>query len=247
MAKAESPFFSIGRINIKKGLRNPLRHNLREALCGSHIDPSRSVRNYRLIDIGNSEQVEEWANALINEAGCHVRVDACLAVEVLFSLPASWLEVDTRPYFKDCLHWLTVEYKGLEILDFSVHLDEGAPHAHALILALKDGKLQGNKIAGDRQTLRLKKDSFFEAVAKKHGFEKTKRLNKAEAESLFKSLILEIENEGHLTKSKLYNLIRDEIRKNPAPYALALGIEAEPKRGKERTFAQIMTKPVKSL
>lgn len=164
----ESLYMRMARINVKKGLVIPLKHNLRESQrergARSNIDASRSHLNYQLTDMGNAEQINEWAYSLIEESGAKVRANASLAMEIVFSLPPHWLKIDTKPYFQDCLDWVRKEFQGLEILDFSVHLDESTPHAHAIILSLKDGKLRGDEIVGGLGVMARRQDNFYNQV-----------------------------------------------------------------------------------
>lgn len=249
----ETIFMRMESINVRKGLLKPLRHNLREDQnergARQHIDPEKANLNYQLEGIGNAEQVKLWADALIAESGAKVRKNASLAIEILFSLPTKWHSSDTRPYFQDCLQWLRDEFEGIEVLSFAVHLDESAPHAHVLLLSLKDGKLCGSEIMGDRGALQKRHDSFYWKVANKHGLKKPPRkLSAQQQERVFKDVSAAIHGEGLIPKSKVYSLIMDEIRKSPVKYAQALGLELPDKTiNDKRTFAAIMTKPVDKL
>lgn len=249
----DSLYMRVARINAKKGLLPPLKHNLREHQkergARSHIDVSRSHLNYQLEGLGDAEQINEWANSLIQESGAKVRANASLAVEIVFSLPAHWHERDTKPYFEDCLQWVKGEFEGLEILDFSVHLDEGAPHAHVLILSLKDGKLRGDEIAGGLSVLARRQDSFYNQVAHKYGLKRASaRYSAQELGIIYSKVSQVIELKKLVPNSEIYSLVLDEVRKNPVPYAQSLGIDLPEKKAKRgKTFVGIMTKPVKSL
>jgi hypothetical protein len=240
-------------INAQKGLLIPLKHNLREDQkergARQHIDPERLVLNYQLVSIGDAKQTKEWADALISESGAKVRANASLAVEIIFSLPTNRHNTNTRPYFEDCLNWVRDEFKGLEVLSFAVHLDEAAPHAHALLLSLKDGRICGNEVMGNRAVIQRRIDDFFWKVAKKHGLKKTPRkLSAKESEQLFRVVSSAIDSEGFIPKSKVYSLLMDEIRKAPVKFAQVLGIDMPDRILKDRhDFVKIMTKPVKTL
>jgi len=39
-----------------------------------------------------------------------------------------------------------------ELLSFDIHKDEAAPHAHAVILPLIDGKMQGSNMMAEKGT-----------------------------------------------------------------------------------------------
>lgn len=244
-------FMRMQSINAKKGLLIPLRHNLREDQNerGSrrHIAPERLGLNYQLEGIGDANQIKQWADELISESGAKLRTNASLAVEVVFSLPAERHGADTRPYFEDCLAWLRHEFKGLEVLSFVVHLDEAAPHAHAILLSLRDGRVCGNEIMGGRAAAMRRQDDFFWRVANKHGLKKpARKLSAKQRDQLFMAISSAIHGEGYIPKSKVYSLIMDEIRKAPVKYAQSLGIDLPDRAGADgKSFVAIMTKPVR--
>jgi hypothetical protein len=64
-----------------------------------------------------------------------------------FSLPIDRHTQDTKPFFTYCPNWIKKTFAG-ELLSFDVHLGESAPHAHAVILRLIDGKMQGRDMVG---------------------------------------------------------------------------------------------------
>jgi hypothetical protein len=247
----ESFFMRMKSINAKKGLLIPLKHNLREDQKerGSrrHIDPGRLGLNYQLEGIADAKQTTEWAEALISESGAKVRANASLAVEIIFSLPADRHGTDTRPYFEDCLKWLRNEFKGLEVLSFAVHLDEAAPHAHAILLSLKEGRICGSEIMGNRVAAMRRQDDFFWKVANKHGLKKpARKLSVKENEQLFNVVSSAIHSEGFIPKSKIHSLLMDEIRKAPVKYAQAMGVSLPDRvSGGGKSFVAIMTKPVR--
>ena len=56
-----------------------------------------------------------------------------------------------------------------ELLSIDVHLDESAPHAHALILPLINGKMQGNQLMGSTGNLMRLINLFHKEVARHYG------------------------------------------------------------------------------
>ena len=91
-----------------------------------------------------------------------------MAVEIIFSLPIDRHQQDTRPFFQDCFEWVKQHIPGA-LLSFDVHLDESAPHAHALILPLINDKMQGNKITGGIGNLNRLINLFYAEVARHYG------------------------------------------------------------------------------
>jgi hypothetical protein len=145
------------------------------------------------------------------------------------------------------LEWVKTALTGI-VLSFDIHLDEGAPHAHALILPLLDGKLQGRNIMGSKANIYKLQNAFMQEVGIKHGLKPTKRLTTTAKMQLYTNIIKALEQAREpILQSKLWDVVRDSIRNNPLPYAQLLDI-ATPSpttKGKPKTTAQIFCKPCK--
>jgi hypothetical protein len=61
---------------------------------------------------------------------------------------------------------------GVPVLSCVAHMDEGAPHAHALLLPLIDGHMVGSDLHGGKAKLAAMQASFHEAVGAPHGLPK---------------------------------------------------------------------------
>lgn len=216
----------------QKKLLYALKHNKRELQSerGAHenIDASRMHLNYVLYGFGNSEETYNYARSQIALAGIHrLRKNAVLAIECIFSLPVNWHNKDSKPFFFDCLEWIKANFEGV-LLSFDIHLDEAAPHAHALILPLHDGKLQGDAIKGGKAKIVIRQKSFYELVAVNYGFKKplTKRLGHAAKEILAKQVMNALKTDP-VCKSKVFSWVRDSVFSNPIGCAQLLGIPLE--------------------
>ena len=164
-----------------------------------------------------------------------------MALEILFSLPINRHQHDTRPFFQCCMDWTTRNIPGV-LLSFDVHLDESAPHAHALILPLVDDKMRGNKIMGNIGNLNRLRNLFYTEVARHFGLTRneTKRLSGDDKAALEKQVLLRLRIDD-VMKSAIWPCVRDAIHNDPLPYAQLLGIEQKPARYSGRSFVQIMT------
>jgi len=166
-----------------------------------------------------------------------------MAVEIVFSLPIDRHQQDTRPFFKDCLQWVQQHMPGV-LLSFDVHLDESAPHAHALILPLIDNKMQGHRVVGGRGNIKRLINLFYTEVAQHYGLSRneTKKLNTKAKESLFRQILSALMNDA-VMKSMIWPCVRDSIQNDPLPYAQLLGIEYKwkPSAYTGKSFVQIMT------
>lgn len=219
------------------------RHNKRviqaEKGADSHIDMSRSHLNYSLVGFDNPEAIADQANSLISEAGIvNLRKDAVMAIEVIFSLPAN-NNTDILGFFIDCCDWLP-KHLGGKVLSFDVHLDEACPHAHALVLPLVDNRMIGGKLIGYKGRLRSLQDSFHLLVGRNYGLTKPMRKLSGESKTKTANLVLNFLKSDAIMKSSIYQLIRDDIVRNPEKYADYLNIEKATPNRKTKDFASIM-------
>ena len=161
-------------------------------------------------------------------------------LEILFSLPVDRHQQDTRPFFKDCLSWVQRNMQG-ELLTFDVHLDEAAPHAHAVILPLVDGRMQGRDIIGNTGNMNRLRNLFYSEVARRYGLSQgNAKLNEQDKAILARDVIKALSSDP-VQYSALWPFVRDAIHADPAPYAQHLGLSHQPGKRKGRSFVQIMT------
>lgn len=245
---AASQLLRLGSVTSKKGgVLGALKHNKRtlqaELGAGAHIDVTRTPLNYCLAGDGTPEAIALHAKVQMLKAGIETpRKNGVLAVEVVFSLPVDRHNQDTRSFFTDCHKWSQKIFAG-ELLSFDVHLDESAPHAHALILPLIDNKMQGDKLKGGKGNLNRLIGLFHDEVGKYHGLSKHdyKRLSNQDKQSVEQQVLMRLKADSVQT-SAIWACVRDAIHKDPLPYAQLLGITAPAKRqSKAKTFVQIMT------
>lgn len=243
---AGSHFFRMGKVNGKNGILNALKHNKRalqaELGAGAHIDAFRTQLNYSLTDPATAEQIARTAKVLMVQAGIDKpRINQVMALEILFSLPINRYQQDTRPFFQCCMDWTIRNIAGV-LLSYDVHLDESAPHAHALILPLVDNKMQGNKIMGNIGNLNRLRNLFYTEVACHFGLRrnKTKQLSGNDKVGLEKQVLMRLRTDA-VMKSAIWPCVRDAIHNDPLPYAQLLGIERKPAKYTGRSFVQIMT------
>lgn len=206
-----------------------IKHNKRETQkefgAPDNINLERTPLNYSLHGLTVAVDIERYSKSLLALAGVSsVRKNAVWAVEVVFSLPDTWHSKNTTDFFQDCYQWTLKTFDG-ELITFDIHLDEAAPHAHALIFPLIDGKLQGNKIKGGLKELYERYDSFYKEVASKYGFTppSKKLMSSRDKELLAKNVMKALSNDS-IKSSLVYQCIRDSIYSNPVPYAQSLGI-----------------------
>jgi hypothetical protein len=220
------------------------KHNKRviqaEKGADSHIDASRSHLNYSLAGFDTPAAVADHAKSLMADAGIvNLRKDAVMGIEVIFSLPPN-TSIDVISFFIDCCDWLPIHLGGV-VLSFDVHLDEACPHAHALVLPLLDGRMIGGKLIGFRGRLRGLQDSFHMLIGRNYGLTKPMRKLSGQAKTKTANMVLDFLKSDSIIKSSIYQLLRDDILRNPEKYADFLNIEKATPNRKSKDFVSIMT------
>lgn len=245
---AASHLIRLGKIKGKNGVLEALKHNKRtlqaERGAGANIDTARTSFNYSLASIANTpEAIATRAKVLMIEAGIDApRKNAVMAVEVIFSLPIDRHSQDTKPFFTDCFIWVKQAFAGA-LLSFDVHLDESAPHAHAVILPLIDCKMQGSDMVGNTGNLKRLINLFHREVAGRYGLSRSdsKRLSHVDKQTMSQQVLMLLKSDPAM-QSCVWACFRDAIHKDPLSFAQALGIAAPAKRQtKTKSFIEIMT------
>lgn len=244
---AASQLFRFGSITGSNGVLYAMQHNKRtlqkERGASANIDANRTPLNYSLASDEAPQQTAMHAKVQMVKAGIDKpRKNGVMAVEVLFSLPIDRHDQDTTQFFIDCYEWVKLNFAG-ELLAFDIHLDEAAPHAHALILPLIDGKMQGDKVKGDKANSYRLQNKFHADVARHHGLSQSlrKRMTTMDKQELDKLVVTQLKTDPVMLSS-VWACVRDAIRKDPLPFAQMLSIKLVNKtRAKSKSFVAIMT------
>jgi len=221
--------------------KRELAHELEER---GRIDPEKTHLNFTIAGAIDSANVVAMASQLMESIGISpdkMRRDYCQAVEIVFSLPPN-TTIDIKRYFPDCFEWCCARFGAENILSVDVHLDESAPHCHALIAPIQSGRWVGGKPI-DRTNTKVLNESFLKQVASVYGLKMGERLTgKRKGEAVAK-LLGHIENHDRgLFLSLAWQPLRHAIERNPAPFLTAYGIELENiPPANLKTMAQIFT------
>ena len=237
----------LGKIKGESGVLVALKHNKRtlqnERGASANIDVTRTSLNYSLASDDTPELIARHAKSQMILAGIErPRKDCVRAVEVIFSLPIDRHNQDTRPFFNDCYEWVKQTFAG-ELLSFDTHLDESAPHAHAIILPLIDGKMQGHDMVGFKGNLKRLINKFHADVAKHYGLSRneSKRLTHGDKQAIEQQVLNRLKSDP-VMQSSVWQCVRDVINKDPLPFAQMLSIKlADKSRAKSKSFVAIMT------
>lgn len=235
-----SHLIRLGKIKGKSGILVALKHNKRtlqkEIGANANIDVNRMSLNYALTAPATPEYIAQYAKAQMVMAGIDMpRKNAVMAVEVIFSLPNDRHSHDTKPFFLDCFQWVGRNFDG-ELLSFDVHLDEANPHAHAVILPLVGGKMQGSDMVGGTGKLMRIINLFHKDIACRYGLSrvKSRRLNKSDKESITRSVLVRL-NGDSVMSSAIWSVVRDLIGEDPLRFSQILSIQP-PEKSINKSF-----------
>ena len=172
------------------------------------------------------------------------RKNATLGIEIVASLPAGLL-IDHLAYFRDTAAWAQQHYR-VPLLSAIVHNDESSPHLHLVLLPVRDGKLVGSELLGNRATMKAMQKDFHEQVAKQYGLRMPaakKRHSAAQRAAGIALLRDTLQANSGLTERAIDALLFPHA-KNPEPLLVALGL-AMPAPVVKGSFVETMTRKVR--
>jgi hypothetical protein len=246
-----SHFLRVKRLSKRNHIAVAAKHNLRELQsergAEAHIDATRSQDNQVLYGERSASGVKDYTERLTREAGVlPLRKNAMRAFEIVISLPIA-STINKQQYFDDSLRWAK-SFFGVPVISAVVHLDESAPHLHVLMLPLLNGKMQGDKVVGNRSRMIAMQESFYRSVGQSHGLHQPKqatRLDSAtrqKAAELFYNAI--VDEPELLLKTEVESAVMTAYSKNPEPLLASIGLSIPTRPHK--SMAEIMCKPCKA-
>lgn len=149
-------------------------HALRHGRAVRNADPEKAAANLRLIGQGTTAEVMAELRAALPEKR---RKDAVCCIELLITASPEtlrgWKADRQDAYFKAATRWLGDRFGGLANVKLAViHRDETTPHLQILLVPLKDGKLQANKMLGGPAGLRQLQTDFAKGVGERFGLQR---------------------------------------------------------------------------
>lgn len=230
---------------------NVMRHNARELQAeigvgaDSGIDASRIHLNVTLHGPATADGVASAARDAMREHGIVApRKNATLGIEIVASLPAG-LAIDHLAYFRDTAAWAQQHYR-VPLLSAIVHNDESSPHLHLVLLPMRDGKLVGSELLGNRATMKAMQKDFHERVASQYGLRMPaakKRHSAAQRAAGIALLRDTLQTNSGLTERAIEALLVPHA-KNPEPLLMALGLTM-PAPVVKGSFVATMTRKVR--
>jgi len=130
-----------------------------------NADPERQDKNVHLVG-GSVDKVMGDLRSKLPEKR---RKDAVLAIEYVMTARHEWWNTITteehKDFFKKSMNWLADKYGKDNIIEATIHYDELTPHLTALVVPLKDDKLNAFHYIGSRQKLRDDQTSYAKCVS----------------------------------------------------------------------------------
>ena len=113
------------------------------------------------------------SNRIIREAGCRVRKDSVIIVEVLITASPEFFEKksrkETREFFDYAVEFMKSKQNSDTYISAVVHVDEKTPHMHLCFVPITaDGRLSAKAIIGNKKRLTLWQDEFWSYMVKKY-------------------------------------------------------------------------------
>jgi len=229
-------------------VRVAAKHNLREIAAeigaDGHIDPARIADNFILRGADTAHGVANLAKSLMDAAGAvKFRKTSVMALELLFMLPAA-TTINPRQYFEQATTWAESHF-GVPVLSAVVHLDEGAPHCHLLLLPLVNGRMGGSDLHGGKAKLWAMQTNFHDQVGALYGL--ARQTPQKQHSAAVRSAAIELARDCLQANSALTDAVIDALlrphAKDPAPLLSVLGITMPAPKTKNKSFAAIMTAP----
>lgn len=232
-------------------LRQAARHNLRELQAESgahkHIALDQSHRNVVLHGPSNSQAIVALAKTLKEECvgpNRRLRIDHVQALEFVISLRSD-VSINPMEYFEASTRWLIKTFGSQMLLSVVVHLDESAPHMHALVLPIVAGRYEGGYPI-KRGRLPQLTASFAQEVGKPFGLSLERRVRLTGTLRIAASSLVEgylSENSDPVIKSRIWEVVRQVIQLEPLRFLEFLGLRlpTAQRTGKQKTLADIFT------
>ena len=140
---------------------------------------NRDAHNMRKKGLTISDQVATKPKEIIQERNMtyseffkektkemKVRKDAVRGLECLLTFSPGGVSTQNLNEWKEASkQWLIDTFGKENIFSCTLHTSEQTPHIHALIIPIRDGKLNAKKIVGNKSNLRRLQDEYAERVS----------------------------------------------------------------------------------
>mgnify|MGYP000459595491 FL=1 len=225
---AETQLLSVKKLKSIDLLKNALKHNLRqiprELGENRHIDPEKCCLNQNLVGGTDPTKIaRETESKIVEATGKKLRRNGVLALEYVVSLRPNTV-IDINGYFPAVIEWLE-DYLGCPIISAVVHLDEGAPHMHVVVLPLRSGRMMGSALVGYKSDLAALKQSHYKSVGQRYGLTMAESIPKFKRYEYSREVVDSLCSTKELLDQPLVRTaLQNIIQINPSELMSILGI-----------------------
>lgn len=152
-------------IHTTAGFMAKMKHNYRIGNV-PNADKDKMYENRQVIKLPVGETYSTFYERKIAESSYYethqVRKNAVLGYEIMLSFGSDNLPKDfSLDKWQEQSRRFLLDYFGVDNVASAVlHMDEEMPHIHAVIVPMKDGKLNGSAFIGDRDGMRKMHDEY---------------------------------------------------------------------------------------
>lgn len=226
-------FFRVKKLKPLGIIKTAASHNLREMYRNRTLqkpfDSSKLHLNFILIGASTAKDIDMHASQMMKNVGItKIRANAVRGIEIIFSLPFN-TQINLTEYFSSCVVWAGQHFSGQEnIISAIVHLDQANPHCHVLLLPIQNKRLRGSDMVGKKGDFHARHKSFSIEIASKYPLETS--VNRAPVAMKYEMTTRVLgtlrKRDDVVLSSQVWDVLRMDIERNPAPYYAALGMSA---------------------
>ena len=198
-----------------------------------HIDPNKTGLNREIVSL-HSESLEECVLRHISQAGIDItkgpykRVDKGVAIEWVFSVTPGYTG-DFLGLYTKCVHWLGILHPTCPIVHVIMHVDEGDPHIHVIMVPIVSNKMPSSRILGFKGISRKRIYDLYEQVGKEYNLSFPLNLKGAVKRHASEVAIQACEKRAYRKVfGPLWKPFVMAIKSRPEPFLEALGIDIDP-------------------
>lgn len=195
------PIFCVEPIKLMQGFSAKMKHNYRLGNV-PNADKDLTKNNRSIIDMPDGDTYLSFFEKKISNLPYYdthkIRKDNTIGYEILlsYSLKNFPDNFSLEEWVNTSKQWLIDEFGKDNIASAVLHMDEGTPHIHAVMIPIVDGRLAGSKIFS-RSSMREMHDRYYDRV-KDLGFERTngyKLISHEKTGVFYKNIDLALEKE----------------------------------------------------
>ncbi len=170
----------VEKLKSKAAIRGMSSHNFR-AIETPNADKSRTAKNEHKAAQSVSECMQRYDDLKPDK----IRKNAVHALDYMITTSSDASDRDKQIAIEESIAWIEEKHGKENVLLCSVHRDETTPHAHVLVMPLKDGKLNAKHfVGGSKHRLSELQDELHERVSAKTELNRGVRGSRASHQSI---------------------------------------------------------------